>query len=215
MSKPPLILPALVVACLLSAGAVLSAEQERSEQETQMQGKGVIYDSPSSAKEEVPTGRPMATRCKHGDAPCVGRLASSQRTSRNGRQANPPVGKVTDTASGAVADIAYASGGIGDDDPMLTTSTNYNLHMTFALQGSGEYLADIKVIIKDKAGRKVLEADSPGPVFYAKLPSGRYLITADYYGIALHKSVVVKDHSPSDLHFHWRSDEVAADKRGA
>lgn len=108
--------------------------------------------------------------------------------------------------------IAYLSGGIGDDDPLPQTRENYNLHLVFAMQKSGEYLADIKVLIEDKKGRKVLEADSPGPLFYVRLPSGNYRITATYHGTSMRKQVTVKDRGFGDLYFHWPSEDDASDK---
>ena len=106
--------------------------------------------------------------------------------------------------------IPFLSGGIGDDDPVLELPENYNLHLVFATQGSGEYLADIKVLIKDSKGRKVLEANSPGPIFYAKLPTGNYRITVDYQGKSLHKSLFVKDGRRSQSHFYWPGEANAS-----
>lgn len=110
----------------------------------------------------------------------------------------------------STAGIAYVSGGIGDDDPVARMTEDYNLHLVFATKGSGEYLADIKVVIEDFKGNKVLEAESPGPIFYAKLPSGTYRITANHQGQPLRKSVAVKDHRLRDLYFYWASKEIPA-----
>jgi hypothetical protein len=110
--------------------------------------------------------------------------------------------------------IAYLSGGIGEDDPMLQASENYNLHMVFAAKDSGEYLAEIKVMIEDTKGRRILEAESPGPVFYVKLPAGSYRITAAYQGIQLRKQVTVNDRVSRDLYFHWPNEESAKYKGG-
>jgi hypothetical protein len=110
----------------------------------------------------------------------------------------------------SAAGIAYVSGGIGDDDPVARMTEDYNLHLVFATKGSGEYLADIKVVIEDFKGNKVLEAESPGPIFYAKLPSGTYRITANHQGQPLRKSVAVKDHRLRDLYFYWASKEIPA-----
>ncbi|MFZ4537112.1 hypothetical protein [Propionivibrio sp.] len=114
-----------------------------------------------------------------------------------------------DTRQGSATAIPYVSGGIGDDDPLANMTKDYNLHLIFATQGSGEYLADIKVVIEDSRGNKVLAVESPGPVFYAKLPAGNYRISADYQGKSLHKSVAVKAGRLSDLYFHWPSEDVS------
>lgn len=101
------------------------------------------------------------------------------------------------------AGVAYESVGIGEDDPVATMSDTYNLHMIFALQGSGEYLAEIKVRIDDAKGENVLETTSPGPIFYAKLPAGNYRVTADSQGKSVRKSVAVKDRGLRHLYFYW------------
>jgi hypothetical protein len=108
--------------------------------------------------------------------------------------------------------IAYLSGGIGDDDPVLQKSADYNLHLVFATKGSGEYLADIKVMVEDTKGGKILAADSPGPIFYARLPAGTYRITAGYQGHSLRKLVTITDRGSRDLYFHWPSENIAANK---
>lgn len=101
------------------------------------------------------------------------------------------------------ASVRHESVGIGEDDPVLTMSQTYNLHMIFATQGSGEYLAEIKVLIEDSKGKKVLETESPGPIFYAQLPAGTYRITAFSHERPLHKSVTTKDGRLRDLYFYW------------
>ena len=51
------------------------------------------------------------------------------------------------------------------------------MRLMFALAGSGEYLADVTVKLVDAYGDTVLDAVSDGPLFYARVPPGRYRIT--------------------------------------
>lgn len=141
----------------------------------------------------------------------------SPRVSSGPKSGVPPLAKA-DTAAQSTANtlgIAYLSGGIGEDDPMLKASENYNLHMVFATQGSGEYLADIKVMIEDTKGRKILQTDSPGPIFYVKLPAGNYRVTAGHQGNSLRKQITVNDRGSRDLYFHWPNDETTTTKGGS
>lgn len=143
---------------------------------------------------------------EQADVPHPG--ASPGRSARMGPcgdAAMPCAGsRVTDVADRKPpADIEYESVGIGDDDSMAKTPGAYNLHMVFATRGSGEYLADIKVLIENSQGKKILEAESPGPIFYAKLPVGTYRITADSHGKSLRKSITLKDRGMRDLYFYW------------
>ena len=102
--------------------------------------------------------------------------------------------------------IAHESGGIGDDDPLAAIAGDYNLQLVFATQGSGEYLADVKVLIADAKGNTLLDAESPGPFFFVRLPAGSYRISADFHGVALRKSVTIGDRRRQNLYFHWPPD---------
>lgn len=102
--------------------------------------------------------------------------------------------------------IAYESSGIGDDDPLAAMAGDYNLQLVFATQGSGEYLADVKVLIADAKGKTLLEAESPGPMFFVRLPPGSFRISADFHGVALRKSVTIGDRRRQSLYFHWPPD---------
>jgi hypothetical protein len=62
----------------------------------------------------------------------------------------------------------------------------------FATKGSpNEYLADIKVEIKDKNGKLVLDAVVQGPFLLAKMPPGRYSVSADNDGVVKHQTIQV------------------------
>jgi hypothetical protein len=58
---------------------------------------------------------------------------------------------------------------------------DYNLLLTFA-HPSGEYLADVTVSILSAKQDITLNAVSPGPLFFAELPDGRYTINATFNG---------------------------------
>lgn len=225
MLKLLLTLSALATAFLLNGGAALAADPEPASQmnertdgahrrwmspQERTEHRARMHAAMSAAEREKIRGendelvirraegqgvtlpaQPPAQNA--GDGPCSGKMACSEM---------PMSGR---SSAANVAGIAYLSGGIGDDDPVTKMAEDYNLHMVFATQGSGEYVADVKVLIADAKGKKILEADSPGPIFYAKLPSGSYRITAEYQGKSLRKSVAVKDRRLRDLYFHWPS----------
>ena len=121
-------------------------------------------------------------------APCLGFSAQTgvitQRQSDNG--------------------IAYMSGGVGLDEreAMHSLATNYNLRLVFAAR-KGAYLSDVKVDIRDTAGRNILSAVSNGPWFFAKLPSGRYRVTVEAGGKKMTRSAVVGSRSQTAQEFYW------------
>lgn len=88
--------------------------------------------------------------------------------------------------------VSYTSGGVGEMERsvMMQHAREYNLRLTFAAR-SGEYLADVKVSIRDAKGRTVLDAVSDGPWFYAKLAPGKYKVVAEANGKAVTRSVSV------------------------
>ncbi|MBL8395550.1 MAG: carboxypeptidase regulatory-like domain-containing protein [Candidatus Accumulibacter sp.] len=108
----------------------------------------------------------------------------------------------------AMLEVAHASARIGDDDPLEieTLRRTHNLELVFALQGSGAYLADVRVSIRTAAGQTVLAAVSSGPFFFARLPTGQYRIEAEFNGKLHSKSVNVTSGGRRDVHFYWESE---------
>jgi len=82
-------------------------------------------------------------------------------------------------AQGEYQGIPYMSGGASLDarKQLDAESKNYSLKLVFAGK-NGEYLSDIKVVILDRTGKKVLDAVSTGPWFFCKLPPGKYTVSA-------------------------------------
>ncbi len=103
--------------------------------------------------------------------------------------------------------ITYLSGGIGHDESaaMKAEATSYPLSMIFSAGKDNEYLADVKITIKDKAGKEVLNAVSNGPIMLVKLPAGRYTIAAERNGKSLHHAVHVNHKGGKQVYFHWPS----------
>lgn len=102
--------------------------------------------------------------------------------------------------------ITYVSGGFGIDerDALAAVAKDYNLKLVFAEQGTGAYLADVKVSIVGTKGQKVLDAVSNGPWFMARLPAGHYKITAAVEGKSLVRKAAVTHGRHTQLDFYWR-----------
>ena len=98
--------------------------------------------------------------------------------------------------------IRFLSGGIGMEErnAMRLEEKQYNLKLIFSLKG-GAYLADVKVAI-DSGKKPLVEADSDGPLFYAKLAPGKYRITASYQGKTQTRAVTIGKHA-TNLYFRW------------
>jgi hypothetical protein len=103
--------------------------------------------------------------------------------------------------------VSYVSGGVGDDqaDAFKQAAPSYPLELLFAQKGTpkDEYLADVKVTIRDNSGEVLLDTTTDGPFLLAKLPSGNYRIDADYAGQVKHQSVDVQSGKHQRKVFVW------------
>lgn len=105
--------------------------------------------------------------------------------------------------------IRYVSGGVGEEEgtELKALSNQFNLRLLFAMQGSGEYLAAIRVNILDARGATILTAESDGPWFFAQLPPGDYTVEASATDQAPQKPQRQKVHidgsRQSRLNFRW------------
>jgi hypothetical protein len=100
--------------------------------------------------------------------------------------------------------ISYISGGVSEEgrDSLQTAAQGFNLKLILATR-SGAYLSDVDVAVSDAQGRRVLDAKSNGPWFYAKLPSGKYDIAASSNGTTVHKSVTVGAEGQNKVDLRW------------
>ena len=89
--------------------------------------------------------------------------------------------------------ISFISGGRSSDerDALRQMQSRYNLRLQFAVQRSGEYLANVNVTVTDAKGATLLDAISDGPLFYAQLPAGRYHLTVTSDGKSETRNITV------------------------
>ncbi|MBK1720433.1 carboxypeptidase regulatory-like domain-containing protein [Thiocystis violacea] len=106
-----------------------------------------------------------------------------------------------DAASG----VPYISGGIGVSgrEEMQEVKSKFNLRLLFAVQGSGAFLADVRVRIDDAAGPTLLTAVSQGPWFYTSLAPGRYILTVNNAGQVQTREVTVPETGAIEQSFYW------------
>lgn len=92
--------------------------------------------------------------------------------------------------------VRYVSGGVGEASASAfkQAASRYPLELLFAQKASPNdvYLAGVKVTVRDRAGKVVLDAVSDGPYLLATMPAGRYRIDADYEGIAKSQTVEIQ-----------------------
>lgn len=105
--------------------------------------------------------------------------------------------------------ISYLSGGIGktEADAIRHVAKQYPLELEFLRKAKpkDEYLAGIKVVVTDMHNMKVLDIASDGPFLLAKMPAGKYEITADHDGKVEHRTVQIADHQHRRIVFEWKA----------
>ena len=111
-------------------------------------------------------------------------------------------------AASAAADerlAAYISGGIGEEEraSMEASRDYFNLRLAFAAQGSGEYLSSVRVRIADLDGDELLEAVTDGPLFYARLVPGTYVVSATYGDEVQQRRVRIGEAGAADYVLYW------------
>lgn len=105
---------------------------------------------------------------------------------------------------------AYLNGGIGSDGQaaMRAERQHYNLRLTLALAGSGEYVSGVTVHIKSlaKGGDEFGPFSDCGPLFYVRLRPGTYSIKATYEGETKMHRVRVGTHGVDQV-IYWQPHE--------
>jgi len=101
--------------------------------------------------------------------------------------------------------ITYLSGGVGKPEAaaMWREAREYPLSMIFSAAKDNEFLADVQVTIKNKAGKEMLSAVSDGPIMLVKLPAGKYNVAVESHGKTLHRTVQVPAKGDRQVSFHW------------
>ena len=106
--------------------------------------------------------------------------------------------------------IPFVSGGFGVEErtALRAAGEKDNLELSFALRNK-EYLGGADVSIKDEKGKQILDAESRGPLFYAKLPEGKYTVMATAGEKTLSQIVQVPSKGQAHLYFAWRQADTA------
>jgi len=101
--------------------------------------------------------------------------------------------------------ITFLSGGIGHEEAsaLKAEAKNYPLSLLFTAGPRHAFVSKVKVTIKDKAGKVVLDSTSDGPIMLVKLPAGEYRIDAVQGDASLQRRVHVAAQGGKHVAFHW------------
>jgi hypothetical protein len=100
--------------------------------------------------------------------------------------------------------VPYVTGGVGLDERgvMKGMADHYNVRLVFATL-SGEYLADVEVLVQDGNNRMFLDGKSNGPWFFVHLPKGHYKVTAIHAGKKETREVALEK-AYDTVVFNWK-----------
>jgi len=100
--------------------------------------------------------------------------------------------------------VSYVSGGVGADsrEELLAKESEYNLKIVAAAT-SGDYLADVQIVIAGARTGPVLDATMEGPILLAKLSPGTYTVKATSDAQTQTKTVTIPAQGQRQLDFRW------------
>jgi hypothetical protein len=80
-----------------------------------------------------------------------------------------------------------------------------SLEFIKATKPNAEFLSGVNVTIKDQQGNTVLSTVSDGPILLARIPPGRYTVTATAQDQveAKQRNVVLAERKPERIVFEW------------
>lgn len=101
-------------------------------------------------------------------------------------------------------DIRYMTGGVGQEEAqaLRAAASRYSLAMTFTAD-TGQYLSDVKVAVRNRAGESVFETVSEGPMVLVDLPAGAYTVAATSEDRTLTKKITLGRNSHRRLVMRW------------
>ena len=103
--------------------------------------------------------------------------------------------------------VRYVSGGVGEQAAAAfkQAAAKYPLELLFAQKASPNdvYLAGVKVTVRDRAGKVVLDAVAEGPYLLATMPAGRYQVEAGNEGVVKRQAVEIVSGKHRRVVFLW------------
>ena len=101
--------------------------------------------------------------------------------------------------------LRFVTGGVGleEREALKDMRGDFNVRLTFAVKGTGAYVADVDVAIADAKGMSVLKTMSDGPKLYAELAPGKYTVKATFSGKTQTKRISVGKMGATEATFYW------------
>jgi len=105
-------------------------------------------------------------------------------------------------------EVSFVSGGIGLNEAAAfkRAAAAYPLEMMFVQKAGArnEFVADVRLSLRDRSGAEVLDATADGPFVLARLPAGKYAVEAEYRGERKKQTVEVRRRAHRRVVFVWK-----------
>ena len=110
----------------------------------------------------------------------------------------------------------WVSGGVGTDEreEMVMALPDHNLKVLTAAEGSGAFLAAVRVVVRAAGGWTVFETTLEGPWLLARLPPGRYDLVATWGGRSQARSFTIPPTGRRELFLYWTAPDVETLPKG-
>ncbi len=106
-------------------------------------------------------------------------------------------------------DVTYVMGGVGlpEADALRHAARHYPLELEFLLKAKpkDEYLSAVKVRIHDAHDKQVLDVTADGPFLLARMPPGKYVISAEHAGKIERRNIELTAKEHRRVVFEWQS----------
>ncbi len=106
-------------------------------------------------------------------------------------------------------EVTYLTGGVGQTEAnaIKHIAKYYPLELEFLLKAKpkDEYLSDVKVRIKDAHDKMVLNVTADGPFLLARMPAGKYTVSAERNGKIEHRQIEIAANEHRRVVFEWQS----------
>jgi len=122
---------------------------------------------------------------------------------------SPGVLASAESAVHTQGNVTYVVGGLAkaDANAIEHAAPFYSLQLEFLRKAEpkDEYLSHVKVRIKDAQGKMVLDVTTDGPFLLARLPAGKYTVSAARDGEVKSRIVRVIPHRHQRAVFRWQA----------
>jgi hypothetical protein len=105
--------------------------------------------------------------------------------------------------------ISYMNGGFGQEEAarMREISAEFPIGLTFTrhngTQNTDEFVADVKVRVRDSTGQTVVAVAGQGPIFLLRVPDGTYAVEAERDGEVKTRRIDVVGGRHQEIAFSW------------